>query len=296
MSTSFSPLRYPGGKQVLGKVIARLVCLNNREGGTYVEPYAGGAGAALMLLFGDYVRSVSLNDADWTVYCFWKSVLDDTESFLRLIRDTPLTIDEWRRQRAIYKSPSDNSPLQVGFATFFLNRTNRSGIIVNGGPIGGIDQRGKWTVDARFYRSTLSKRVEKIALYRERISICNQDALDFLRDRVGNRAFLRSAFVYLDPPYFAKGRDLYLSFYAADDHRAVSRFILSTEGLMWVMSYDNVPEVARLYRTRRCIPFSLSYTARERRSGAEILIVGKGVRFPREWRKSIPPSVLKLAL
>ena len=60
MSVAHSPLRYPGGKQILARVLAHLIQINGREGGIYAEPYAGGAGAALSLLFGEHVERLML--------------------------------------------------------------------------------------------------------------------------------------------------------------------------------------------------------------------------------------------
>src|SRR2546423_380701 len=142
MSIAHSPLRYPGGKQILSRLIAHLMELNGAAGGTYVEPFAGGAGVALALLFGEHVARVLINDADPCIYACWKSIVYKTDKFLKLLHDTPATVDEWERQRRIYQNPKRYSETTVGFATFFLNRCNRSGIIASGGPIGGRDQRG----------------------------------------------------------------------------------------------------------------------------------------------------------
>jgi DNA adenine methylase len=164
--TTFSPLRYPGGKQILGSVLARIITENRLEGSIYAELYAGGAGAALSLLYWEYVSKLYLNDADPCIYAVWRSILDHTDEFCKRIRDVALTTDEWKKQKAIYTNYAENSILDIGFATFYLNRTNRSGIIKNGGPIGGYDQSGPWKIDARFSRPGLIERVERIALYR----------------------------------------------------------------------------------------------------------------------------------
>lgn len=284
-----SPLRYPGGKQVLSRLLARLISSNGLEGGAYAEPYAGGAGAALALLFSERVGTLFLNDADPCIFAMWHSVLEKTEEFARLLVDTPLTVEEWRKQRAIYRSPRTHGALEVGFATFFLNRTNRSGIISNAGPIGGLDQTGPWKIDARYNRSELSKRIHRIALYRKRISFQNLDAIAFLK----NIRSVENLFVYLDPPYFSKGKELYLNYYMRDDHRELASFMKQCREFFWVMTYDRAAEIECLYKPFRQVTFALSYSASVRREGREVLILGKGLKFPRGWLRTLPAEALK---
>jgi DNA adenine methylase len=282
--TSCSPLRYPGGKQVIAPVLAHLIKLNSLEGRDYAEPYAGGAGAALSLLFSGYVRNLRLNDADPAVIAMWRSILDETDEFIRRIHSTPLNVAEWRKQRTIYLSASDASILDLGFATFYLNRVNRSGIIKNAGPIGGVRQTGKWKIDARFNRLELSKRVKRIASYKKNISLCHLDALEFLRSVQSNRVF-----VYLDPPYFEKGKELYLNHYMMNDHRDLSLFLRESHPYKWVMSYDDTPEIREFYKGFRKTRFSLAYSARDRRLGSELLISTKDIVLPAGWYRELPP-------
>jgi DNA adenine methylase len=291
VAESLSPLRYPGGKQILARVLAHVIRLNGREGGVYVEPYAGGAGAALSLLFGEHVKRIVINDADSRIYAFWDAVLHKTERFLRLLRDTPLTVDEWKSQRLIYQSSGRHSSLRVGFATFYLNRCNRSGIIGNGGLIGGLKQTGKWKIDARFNRQDLSRRVERIAHYRERIGLHNADAETFLKSQLRNPSWVDRAFVYLDPPYYAKGSQLYLNYYTEEDH---ARFAAHLDGARfnWIMSYDNVRPIRDLYSSYRLVEFNLGYSARRWRIGRELLIMPRHVRFPSAWAKRIPAEFI----
>src|ERR1700761_10859 len=169
MMESCSPLRYPGGKQIIAPVLARLIQLNGLEGEVYAEPYAGGAGAALSLLYSGFVKSLLLNDADPAIAAMWHSLLTDTERFVQNVFYVPLTVDEWFRQKSIYAAGGLSTSFDLGFAAFYLNRVNRSGIIKNAGPIGGFAQSGKWKIDARFNRLELGKRIRRIASYRRRI-------------------------------------------------------------------------------------------------------------------------------
>lgn len=294
MAVSFSPLRYPGGKQILARVLGHLIRLNGREGGVYVEPYAGGAGAALSLLYGEHVRSVVINDADSRIYAFWDAVLNRTDRLVKMIHDTPLTVEEWKKQRSVYLKPERHSRLRVGYAAFYLNRCNRSGIIGNGGLIGGHNQTGKWKIDARFNREDLARRVERVARYRERIKLFNLDATELLREELPKPSMADQAFVYLDPPYYAKGSQLYLNHYTPADHAALAAYLSSTT-FAWVMSYDNEPAIRELYTDFRLVSFNLDYSAREWKIGKELLIIPPHLRFPTGWPKQIPDHFITSA-
>lgn len=275
-----SPLRYPGGKGTMASCLADIILFNNVEMGAYYEPYAGGAGAALYLLYHGFVERLYLNDADYTIYAFWKSVLNNTDLLLKRIHDVELSVEEWLRQKLILKSPKGYSTFEVGFAAFFLNRCSRSGILSNSGPIGGYNQRGKWTIDVRFNKMNLIKRIKKIADYRKVISVTNQDALDFLKQKLPKGRNRNNIFVYLDPPYFKNGRTLYVNYYEESDHLMLSRYMKSQKILPWVMTYDNVQYIRDLYRDNRIYEFSLTYSVQEKKKGSEILIVPDSVRLP----------------
>lgn len=273
-----SPLRYPGGKAKLAGFIAQLLECNNLGGGTYIEPYAGGASVALALLISEGVARVQINDVDPTIYAFWHSVLNAPEELCRLIRDRPVSIMEWKRHREIQRSPQDNDLLTLGFSTFFLNRTNRSGIICSGGVIGGLSQCGKWKLDARYNKNELINRIERIALFANRISLHRQDAAAFLRARLPRLP--KNSFLYLDPPYYVKGTSrLYANFYRHDDHVAIASLIQGAR-IPWLVSYDDRIEIRRMYHAFRNSRYCLSYTARNRYEGREVLFFSDGLEVP----------------
>ncbi len=272
MGYTQSPLRYPGGKSSFTRLLAEFIELNNLQDGVYVEPYAGGAGAGLNLLFSERVNNIIINDADRFIYLFWKSILLDTERFIKLINDTPVSFDEWQRRKQIIKSAQSHSEIEVAFSTFYLNRCNRSGIL-NAGPIGGKSQTGTWHLDARFNKESLIKKIEKIALYNSRISIYNLDAIEFMERYIlpltvtNNRLM-----VYLDPPYYSKGDRLYLNYYTADDHVKLAEFINRQYGFKWIVSYDDVPQIRQLYSDNVINEVSLYYSAHRTKIGSEVII------------------------
>jgi DNA adenine methylase len=202
----FSPLRYPGGKGKLAAFVKSLVVTNGLSDGEYVEPFAGGAAVAMELLLQEYVAHVRINDISRPVHAFWKAVLSHTDALCKRIRDTPLTIKAWDKQKAILMNADDYDDLALGFATFYRNRTNRSGIL-NGGIIGGRDQTGGWKIDARYNAPELINRIMSIARMKRRISLTKQDALKFLAN--GVTEWQKNTLIYLDPPYYDKARHLY---------------------------------------------------------------------------------------
>ncbi|MCI0470141.1 MAG: DNA adenine methylase [Candidatus Aminicenantes bacterium] len=277
MSAPLSPLRYPGGKVVLSDFMMDVILGNNLEGCSYIEPFAGGAGAALTLLFEGIVKNLYLNDADITIAAFWYSALEETEKLLKIIHDTPITIDEWKKQKEILLNERADL-LKLGFAAFFLNRCNRSGIIYSAGPIGGYGQTDSWTIDVRFNKNSLKKRIEKIALHKDKIAISNQDAIDFLKMTAID--VLKTSFIYLDPPYFMNGKKLYMNYYREDDHRKLSDYIRGWRNIHWLMTYDDVEFIHTLYNDYRLFSYSLNYSLHEKRKGEELLIIPPGIYLP----------------
>jgi DNA adenine methylase len=281
MPLATSPLRYPGGKTCLLGPISRILRGNKLERGHYAEPYAGGCGLALALLYSGFVSDIHVNDLDPSIWAFWDSVLNHTEEFIELMEKTPVNMRQWKRQRRIIQSPDISDPMMLGFAVFFLNRTNRSGIIKRAGVIGGLDQRGDYPIDCRFNKEELARRIRRIKKYRSRINLYRKDAIKFI-DYV-EKKLPPETFLYIDPPYFTKGSTLYTSFYKRKDHEKVADRILSLNS-PWILTYDYCKEIHDLYTERRQYQFSLNYSAQEKRLGTELLIASKGLRIPDDFR------------
>jgi DNA adenine methylase len=272
----YTPLRYPGGKGKLATYMKALLKANHLLDGQYVEPYAGGAAIGLELLFHEYVSGIHINDLSQPVHAFWSSVLNRTDGLCRSVRDTPLTIRSWDKQKHIFSNPKDFSELELGFAAFFLNRTNRSGIF-NGGVIGGREQTGAWRIDARFNREELIYRIESIAKMRSRITLTRMDALKLL-ERWGSR-WPAKTLIYLDPPYYEKGRHLYYDFYEPGDHERIHRCLTQRfPKKSWVISYDDVQPIRDLYKGCPAICYAVGYSAREAREGAEVMFFSGALR------------------
>ena len=269
MRNTLSPLRYPGGKACLVPFLTKILELNGLTESEFIEPYAGSAAAALHLLIGEYVESIRINDRDPRIYAFWHCVLNKTDELCYLVSNEPITVQNWHSQRVIYTTYKRYGKLKVAFATLFLNRCNRSGIITTGGPIGGYAQDGEWKLDVRFNRTELCKRIRDIAEFSDRIHLSNVDGLAFLQS-VQRRN--RKKLVFLDPPYVEKGDRLYDSDFNEGKHERLSKHLLNTANYPWVLTYDNAPLIRKLYRSRSPRKIALNYVAQTKRQGTELLI------------------------
>lgn len=280
MPTTLSPLRYPGGKTAISPLLMQIISLNKLEGGTYIEPYAGGAGAAIALLFSNTVQRVIINDYDKHIYSFWHSILMHTDKFIQKIESTQIDITEWEKQRSIIENSEYHDTLDIGFAAFYLNRCNRSGILM-AGPVGGKNQTGKYTLDARYKRTPLINKINNIALQRDKIQIYNQDAIGFLEmvtDKIPDPKL-----IYLDPPYYTKGELLYLNSYTHEDHVNLAWKLNSlSSSTHWVLTYDDTPQIRELYKKQKTTNYALNYFAHTPKKAHELLITPFQTETPQQ--------------
>lgn len=257
-------------------LLSDLRRLNGLGDRAIAEPFAGGAGASLSLLYLEEAHNIYINDADRAIYDFWWALMNRPKAFLDLVSNTQVNISEWKNQRDIYRARGRLPRVRRGFATFYLNRCNRSGIIMNGGPIGGIGQVGKWKLNARYNREDLIRRCEKVIEYRDRISVSCADGIKFVESLDP-----KATFFFVDPPYFEKGPTLYLNALSVAYHEALAAQLKSMSDAAWVLTYDDCTEIRRLYSGWATIrPFSLRYAAAERRSGTELLITPVWMQLP----------------
>ena len=275
----YSPLRYPGGKGKLAPFMKVLIEKTGHKDGTYIEPFAGGAGIALDLLENDIVSQIVINDLDKGIYSFWRAILSETDRFVEAVHEVPLSVEEWKKQREILLRADNTYSFELGFSTFYLNRTNRSGII-NGGMIGGLEQNGVWKLDARFNKDNLINRILKIAKKKECIHLYNKDVASLIKNYLPK--YEKEAFVYFDPPYFKKGKQLYLNFFNEQDHVRIEKMIRESVNCDWVITYDDVPEIANIYVNHELRRFDLNYSVAQKRKASEIIIFSNGDMIPDE--------------
>jgi DNA adenine methylase len=270
-----SPLRYPGGKSRLTNFITSIIKDNCMVGGTYVEPFAGGSGVALNLLMEKTVDNIVINDKDRSIYAFWYAILNHQKEFITKIIDTDITIDEWNKQREIQQKKETSSLFDLGFSTFFLNRCNRSGII-KAGVIGGIKQSGKWKIDARFNKPALIDKIKNIYNKRKNIRICNFDAISLINTIIP-KLNQENTLIYFDPPYYEKGQQLYMNFFEHDDHVCLANKIKEMS-YKWIVSYDDVKPIKKMYDDYKDITYLLRYTAGSKRHGSEIIFISDNLK------------------
>ena len=278
MPATVSPLRYPGGKTKFYTYVREILSCNDMLGETYIEPFAGGAGLALKLLLNEDVSRIVINDFDPAIYSFWHSVLYETEAFCELIENAILTTNQWNLQHSIYLESDTSDPLTLGFATFYLNRTNISGV-VKGGMIGGQGQNGKYGLDARFNRQTLIEKIKTIASHKEQIVLLNLDARELLQPRQLRKFY--KIFINLDPPYVKKGAQLYKNAFSESDHRELCELLKQCRR-KWIVTYDVCPLVADLYKSYRSSYLDVTYSIQASKKAKEYIFFSDTLVLPKE--------------
>lgn len=270
MPETISPLRYPGGKSKLAPLVRYIINQKtNTNVTTYIEPFAGGAGVALDLLLGGTVDKIIINDYDKAIYSFWRAVITEPDRFIQTIVQTPVTVEEWRRQKEIYFKDNKKYSFELGFAAFFLNRTNRSGILT-AGPIGGYNQTGNYQIDVRFNKENLIHRISQIALHRKKIKIYNKDIRNFIVQVI--TPLQENAFVYFDPPYYVKGKELYINYFKENDHIEIQEHIAKYIECPWIMTYDAEEIISNIYGDYKQKIYSLNYSLANKGKSSELII------------------------
>ena len=265
-----TPLRYPGGKTRFSDFFSQVMGEEEINKPLFVEPYCGGAGAAIKLLLNNKVHKIYINDKDRSIYAFWYSILKDTEKFIRKIQNTEITLKEFDRQKKNQKNKKDIDLFDLGFSTFFINRTAFSGILT-GGPLGGRHQKGDYKIDCRFEKEELIKRIKLIAKRGKNIRIFNKDAVDFLNLKTIKKLPKNRTIFYIDPPYFEKGGFLYENNYQKKDHEKLEKILRKRNGNFFI-SYDDVKEIREIYSSWKIEKKIIPYSAGQHKSGLEIII------------------------
>ncbi|MCL2137386.1 MAG: DNA adenine methylase [Coriobacteriia bacterium] len=274
MPATYTPIRYPGGKTKLYPVVSQIIHDNFDNRCTYIEPFAGGAGLAIKLLVLNDVEKIIINDIDRAVYSMLDCIVNRSEELIAFIESTEISVNEWRRQREIYRDASERELEELGFAAFYLNRTNRSGIL-SGGLIGGESQNGDYDMSARFNINNLVKKIRVIARLRDRITVLNMDAFKMLDLAIFQND---QSFAYFDPPYVQKGPGLYANSFDDDDHRRLGKMITKCS-CRWIVTYDPCSLVEEIYTGLPCQKVTVNYSAHQVKNGQEYLISGKNTKL-----------------
>ncbi|RHW49693.1 DNA adenine methylase [Bombilactobacillus bombi] len=278
MPITKSLLRYPGGKSQLTNFVKHLLEINNNRK-IYAEAFAGGFGLALNLLFNNNVETVLLNDYDPSIFSLWYNILNNPDELIYKIEHTEVSVKEWHNQRNIHLKTQNNPySLDNAYSTLFLNRTNVSGII-NGGPIGGMNQSGKFKIDCRFKKDVLINKTLNICKYKDSIILSNLDANVFINKEL-TQYKSEDTFIFYDPPYYKQGKNLYMSFVNKEEHAKLSKNIISKYNYNWITTYDIEPEIYKLYsKNSQAYEYSLNYSANRKRKAKEYLFANLNTKI-----------------
>lgn len=271
MPVTKSILRYPGGKTQLAKFVSNLITINKMKNPIYCEPFSGGSGVSMELLLTNKVDSVILNDLDPSIYSIWFAILHDTDKLIDTVQSMPITMDEWYRHKDIYSELKDIPvyDFRLAVSALFLNRTNRGGIIT-GGPIGGYAQKSKYSLDCRFNKAGIVKKIHTIAEQRHRIRLYMLDAKDLINDILLQES-LEQLFTFFDPPYYKQGQALYKNAFNHEDHVSLSETIKKMDKYKWIATYDECPEIKSIYADYRLYTYKLRYSVNQFREANEYL-------------------------
>jgi DNA adenine methylase len=271
---NMSPLRYPGGKGKLAQFLAAFILENELHGCELVEPFCGGAGGTLPLLDAGIISSLVINDINIGLAALWRSILTNTDELIYLIESCKIDMSNWLHYKEVYNNPEGFSDLELGFATFFLNRTNRSGMF-HAGPIGGKSQTGNYLLDCRFTKVNLIKRIIYIANLSDRITFSSDDANNVISSAANN------SFVYIDPPYVKEGRNIYSKYsFNNEEHEKLANTI-KLHSKYWLLSYDDVQMIHELYSGTGINVIELSYVMNKAKVGRELLIASSLLSMPK---------------
>ena len=266
-----NPLRYPGAKSKLYDYIYKLLVAENKIGCTFYEPFAGSAAVSLLLLEKKAISKAVINELDPLLYNFWISVFNYTDELVQLIQNTEITVDNWREFSKYRDSAylQGKTPVQIGFAGLYLNRTSFSGIL-KANPLGGLEQKSQYKIDCRFNKNKIIKSIQELAKYKDQIEVYNLEALDFMRTKLKYKRNAKT-FVYIDPPYYKEGSNLYRCYYTHDQHVALAKFII-TKTFPWLISYDDAEQIQKMYSGITSQKIHMDYSVHTSRTAEELLI------------------------
>ena len=238
------------------------------------------------LLLKDDIEFVYLNDADLGIASFWEAIRTEPERLIDEIMTVEVSVNHWlevrnRRKELIerFNARDEDDPkynFELGFLTFYLNRTNISGII-DGGCVGGMQQSGKYRIDCRFSRDGLASKVSRIAKKASSFAVSCMDGVDFLSEKFRvllkeNGYSLSDSLVYIDPPYVKQGKNLYFNSMGETEHRRLAGTLKNWTCENWFLTYDNSPLVKELYRGWDMRLLSVKYSANSRERASELAI------------------------
>ena len=250
-----SPLRYPGGKNRVAKRFTQYF----PEHTDYREIFAGGAAVFFQK---PLARKNWLNDLHYGLYAFYVAVRDRFDEFAALCReqtgDLRSRFDYWVSRRNLMEADGDEDILERAVQYFFINRTVWGGRVV-------YDAARA----SRLYFSNpqglgnIEKKLSHLRQVSAKLQGVRVTCLDFT-ECLSN--VVADTFVYADPPYFRDSTcsptdKLYDQSFDVQDHIRLAEALRNTPAKV-MLSYDDCPQVRRLYDGWNLIELTWKYAGR----------------------------------
>jgi DNA adenine methylase len=245
--------RYPGGKSKLRDKIANCLAKQvDHCGLEYRELFFGGGSIGLKLLSDNPdIKKIWINDKDVGIACLWTSVIRYPEAFKARVEEFKPSVEEFysikEELTECDKMPYHEAEIvDIGFKKLAIHQISYSGLgTKSGGPLGGAKQKSKYKIDCRWSPEYIRKKIDKLHGQFSDIDIhdnacTNLDFTELIKDNN------QKSLIYLDPPYFDKGKDLYQHSFTKDDHVRLSTALRYCNHA-WVLSYDDCPDIRYLY-------------------------------------------------
>jgi DNA adenine methylase len=246
--------RYPGGKSKVRREIVDVISktLGNNGITEYCEPFAGGLAIGLEFLKQNpHIESIGINDKDVGVAALWTSVIRLPGVLKRYVRDFIPSVEAFDQYKhellATDVIPATDAEIALlGFKKLAIHQISYSGLgTKSGGPLGGRDQKSNYKIDCRWSPDYICKQIDKLNIFLGEFEVRNGGctSLDFEQVLAYQE---KPAILYLDPPYYDKGGELYQCSFSTKDHQRLAN-ILKKSSHQWVLSYDDCPEIRSIY-------------------------------------------------
>lgn len=269
-------IRYPGSKAKLAKELFQMFppelhsLWSQSLGFEYREPFFGaGAVGFDVLQMISHSCTAWLNDADPGMVALWRSVQTNPQRLCDMIHTFKPSAEKFYE----YKEQDDAEiadEVERGFVKLALHRLSFSGLGYRaGGPIGGATQQSsKYNVSCRWNPERMISDVvslhKRMKRFRGRVRITCGDFMPLIADAP------KGSFIYLDPPYYDKGPQLYKFSMTHDDHVRLANALRECKAT-WVLSYDDHDAIRELYSWAKFIELkafkTMKYTMATQRGG-----------------------------
>jgi DNA adenine methylase len=253
-----SLFRYPGGKSKLSaKILSKI---NPKK--EYREPFFGGGAIGLEVMKKYSHIKYWINDVDVGIYSIWNAVWENPDELIDLIKSFVPSVDKFYEFQDYLDNPV--AGVETGFKKLAIHQISYSGLgIKSGGPLGGKSQKSKYKIDCRWSPEYLEKQIRVIHALFQSVDL-KITCVDYKNLIDGD------AFIYLDPTYYVKGNDLYQHGFSEEDHGQLAELLKKKNN--WLLSYDDCPEIIRLYSWAKIEEMKLNYSITNSRQKTELLI------------------------